>query len=112
MKVAIVGSRTISEIELSCHLPKETTEIISGGAKGVDTIAALYAQEQKIRLTVFLPEYQKFGRAAPLKRNAQIVSAAEMVLVFWDGQSAGTRHVIDMCEKTKTPYRVIICKKA
>ncbi len=87
MRVAVVGSRTISEIELSCYLPKETTEIISGGAKGVDTIAALYAQEHKIRLTVFLPEYQKF-------------------------ESAGTRHVIDLCEKTKTPYSVIICKKA
>ena len=42
--------------------------------------------------------------------DALIVAAAETVLVFWDGLSAGTRHVIDLCEKTKTPYSVILCE--
>ena len=107
MKVAVVGSRSISEIDLSHMLPPETTEIVSGGAKGVDAAAAAYAASNGIKLTVFMPEYQLYGRAAPLKRNEKVVSHSDLVLAFWDGSSSGTKHVIRLCEKTQTPFRVI-----
>ena len=107
MKVAVIGSRSIINIDLSSYLPAQTTEIVSGGAKGVDSIAADYAKANRIKLTLFLPEYEKYGRAAPLKRNEKIVAYSDYVLAFWNGTSLGTRHVLALCEETKTPVQVI-----
>lgn len=106
MKVAVIGSRNISIQNLSDYLPKETTEIVSGGAKGVDTSAREYALSNSIKLTEFLPEYSKYKRGAPLKRNIQIIEYADMVIAFWDGKSKGTKFVIDSC--TKTGKKIVV----
>ena len=63
MKVAIIGSREFDNFDISPYIPKDTTEIISGGAVGVDTIAKTYALKHNIKYTEFLPEYDKIGRA-------------------------------------------------
>ena len=49
---------------------------------------------------MFLPEYSRYGRGAPLKRNPQIIEYADVVIAFWDGKSKGTKYVIDNCKKT------------
>ena len=54
-----------------------------------------------------MPEYERFGRAAPLKRNITIIENADLVLAFWDGKSRGTKFVIDSCEKLGVEVRVI-----
>ncbi|MBO5021694.1 MAG: DUF2493 domain-containing protein [Clostridia bacterium] len=97
MKVAVVGSRGITSLELGEYLPQDVTEIVSGGARGIDTCAKNYAHLHNIKLTEFLPDYERFGRGAPLKRNIQIINYADIVLVFWDGTSRGTKFVIDKC---------------
>ena len=99
MKVAVIGSRGIINCDLSEYLPEGTTEIVSGGARGIDSCAREYAQKHNIKLTEFLPEYDKYGRGAPLRRNIQIIDYADMVLAFWDGTSRGTKFVIDNCKK-------------
>lgn len=99
MKVAVIGSRNIQIENLSKYLPRETTEIVSGGAKGVDTSAREYAIANSIKLTEFLPDYEKYKRGAPLKRNIQIIEYADVVIAFWDGKSKGTKFVIDNCNK-------------
>ncbi len=106
MKVAIIGSRGIEQLDLGKYLPEETDEIISGGAKGVDTLAREYANAHGIKLTEFLPDYRRFGRGAPLKRNLQIIDAADLVLAFWDGKSHGTKFVIEACGKDGVPIKV------
>lgn len=106
MKVAVVGSRGLKINDLGKYLPDEVTEIISGGAKGVDTSAKEYALSHGIKLTEFLPEYERYGRSAPLKRNIQIIEAADVVLAFWDGSSRGTKYVIDNCNKRNIPVIV------
>ena len=58
------------------------------------------------RRPTFLPDYARYGRAAPLRRNVQIVAYADLVLAFWDGKSRGTRFVIDQCRKQGVPVRV------
>ena len=73
MKVAVIGSRGLTVSNLGDYLPCDTTEIISGGAKGVDTCARYYALSHGIKITEYLPEYEKYGRAAPLKRNITII---------------------------------------
>ena len=107
MKVAVIGSRCLHVDDLRQYLPKETTEIVSGGAKGIDSDARAYAQAHGIPLKEFLPEYQKYGRGAPLKRNLLIIEYADVVLAFWDGESRGTKYVIDHCRKMNVPVNVI-----
>lgn len=106
MRVAIVGSRKIEVSNLEKYLPQNITEIVSGGAKGVDSCARKYAQEHNIKLTEFLPDYAKYGRYAPLRRNITIIEYADIVLAFWDGKSRGTKFVIDNCKKAGVPISV------
>ena len=99
MKIAVIGSRNLTVDDLEKYLPKDTTEIVSGGAKGIDNCARNYALSHDLKLTEFLPEYSKYGRSAPLKRNLQIIEYADLVIAFWDGKSRGTKYVIDNCKK-------------
>lgn len=107
MRVAVVGSRKIQVGNLGNYLPDDVTEIVSGGAKGVDTCAREFALAHGIRLTEFLPDYKRYGRGAPLKRNLLIVENADLVLAFWDGASHGTKHTIDYAKKIGVPVRLI-----
>lgn len=106
MKVAVIGSRNLQIKNLEKYLPTDTAEIISGGAKGVDTSAREFALSHGIKLTEFLPEYDKYGRGAPLKRNITIIEHADLVLAFWDGKSRGTKFVIDNCHKLGVEVKV------
>ena len=110
MKTAVIGSRGLTVNNLGEYLPDGTTEIVSGGAKGIDTCAKEYALAHDIKLTEFLPDYKQFGRAAPLKRNLQIIEYADIVLAFWDGKSRGTKYVIDNCRKKGIEIKVYIIK--
>ncbi len=106
MKVAVIGSRGLIVKDLERYLPKDTTEIVSGGARGIDTCAENYAEQNGIPITVFLPDYQRYGRGSPLKRNVQIIDYADLVLAFWDGKSRGTKFVIDKCKEKNKPVRI------
>lgn len=108
MKVAVIGSRGLSVPNLEKYLPEDTDEIVSGGARGVDTSAKEYALTHGLKLTEFLPEYDKFGRGAPLKRNITIIEYADLVLAFWDGKSHGTKFVIDNCKERGIPVKVFL----
>ena len=108
MKIAIIGSRNIKIADLGKYLPENTLEIVSGGAKGVDTDAREYAEKNNIPLKEFLPDYRRYGRGAPLKRNIEIIEYADKVIAFWDGKSKGTKFVIDNCKKTGKDVEVFI----
>ena len=106
MKVAVIGSRSLRVDDLGKYLPEGVTEIVSGGARGVDTSAREYALANGIKLTEFLPEYDKYGRGAPLRRNITIIEHADLVLAFWDGRSHGTKFVIDRCRERGIPVKI------
>lgn len=108
MRVAVIGSRGITVSNLDKYLPEDTTEIVSGGARGVDTCARKYALSSGIKLTEFLPDYRQYGKCAPLIRNISIVQYSDMVLAFWDGSSRGAKHMIDQCRKTGTPIEIYL----
>ena len=111
MRVAVIGSRGLVVDDLGKYLPKETTEIVSGGARGIDTCAREYAQQHGLKLTEYLPEYSKYRRGAPLKRNITIIENADLVLAFWDGTSRGTKYVIDNCRKRNIPVEIHLLNK-
>lgn len=107
MRVAVVGSRDLHVDDLGVYLPEDVTEIVSGGAKGIDTDARIYALQHGIKLTEILPEYEKYGRNAPLLRNVSIIENADLVLVFWNGISHGTGFVVKICQKRNIPMKLI-----
>ena len=106
MRVAVIGSRGLYVEDLGSYLPEGTTEIVSGGARGVDASAREYALRHGLKLTEFLPEYSRYGRGAPLRRNIAIIESADLVLAFWDWRSKGTKHVIDNCKKRNIPVQI------
>ena len=108
MKLAIIGSRTLSIETLADFLPDHVTEIVSGGAAGIDSLAAVFAAEHQLKLTVFLPQYEKYHRAAPLKRNEQIADYADRAIAIWDGHSKGTAHAIRQFRNRNKPIRVFL----
>lgn len=106
-KIAVVGSRSISAFDLSPYIPTDCELIISGGAKGVDTLAEKYALSHEIETLILKPDYERFGRGAPLKRNESMIQQADMVLAVWNGKSRGTAYSIEYAKKQGKPVQVI-----
>ena len=103
MKVAVVGSRGFSDYKLlSETLDKiKITLIISGSAKGADTLGEQYAKDNGIETKIFKPDWEKHGKAAGMLRNTDIINEAELVVAFWDGSSKGTLDSINKAKKNK-----------
>jgi hypothetical protein len=112
MRIGIIGSRDAcgSEEErykIICGaVPVNCTEIVSGGAEGIDTLAERYAREHSLMFKKFEPEYYKYGKNAPLMRNAQIIEYANLILAFWDGKSRGTAQAVKLCCETDKPVEI------
>jgi hypothetical protein len=102
--LAVIGSRGLG----SEHYPQLALDldalaqaeggfsmIISGGALGVDTLLAeRYARERNLPIRIFLPDYAKYKKAAPLVRNREIIAHADLVYCLFDGKSKGTAHAL------------------
>lgn len=101
MKVAIIGSRGFTDYDLvkKTLQPLGITLIISGGAKGADTLGENYAKENGIETLIFKPDWKTYGKIAGFLRNTQIVEASELVVAFWDMESKGTKNSIDKANK-------------
>jgi hypothetical protein len=78
--------------------------VVSGGADGPDSWGEEFAEEEHIKLKLFLPDWKRYGRSAGFRRNADIVNAADIVLLFWDGQSRGTKHDLELCQAADKSY--------
>ena len=109
MNVAVIGSRTFDDyILLYETLDKyEIAKIISGGAKGADSLAKKYSISKNIPILELKPNWD-LGRHAGLLRNTDIVNAADIVIAFWDGKSNGTRDSINKAKKLNKTVNVII----
>ena len=109
MLVAIVGSRSIfpDDDTIFWNMPDQTTKIISGGAKGVDSCAERCANNFGFKFLAVLPDYPVHGRKAPLIRNQEIINKCNYVLAFWNGKSSGTGHTINLAKKAGLPVRVV-----
>lgn len=108
MKLLIAGSRGIENFDLSKYVPTEIELIISGGAKGIDAVAEKYADDHGIKKIIIKPDYARYGRAAPIKRNEEMVDLADAVLIIWDGHSKGTKYTSDYAAKKNKALRVVL----
>ena len=107
MKVTIVGSRGV-HVNVADYVPEGTTEIITGGARGIDTLAEQYARLEGIPLRIFYPDTKALGKMAYFVRNDQIVDASDVVVAIWDGKSRGTQYTIRRAMKLDKPVKIHI----
>ena len=108
MKLLIVGSRSITNFDLSPYITENVDTVISGGAGGVDSLAEQYADLHRLSKYILRPRYDLYGRAAPLKRNEQMVDIADALLIIWDGRSKGTQHTLKYAEKMKKQVTLVV----
>ncbi len=105
--VTIIGSRSIKEVNFDLFIdPTHVSQIISGGAIGVDTLAEQWAKRNHIDFVCYKPNYDLFGRRAPLVRDEEMIKACDIVIAFWDGQSTGTKYTLNYAKKIGRPYIV------
>lgn len=107
MKLAIIGSRGLW-VDVAPYLPPGVTEILSGGARGIDRCAEACARRLGLPLRVFLPDYEHYGRGATHRRNRQMAEACDSLLAIWDGQSRGTQSTIQHARRLGRPVRVVL----
>ena len=111
MKLLIAGSRTINDYHILDEAMKiinvKSSLIISGEAKGVDTLAKKYALNNKINYKGFPVKWSEYGKAAGHIRNSEMIEEADAVLVIWDGKSRGTQDTIKKAKKKNIPLTII-----
>ena len=116
-KVIVAGSRTFHETNenyefMKAHLDhllqnQKDVIIISGTAKGADTLGERYAQEKGYDCIRLPAEWEKYGRSAGYKRNEEMAIISDASVLFWDGKSRGTMHMKNLSKKHSIPYRII-----
>lgn len=114
-KVIVAGGRDFNNYKLleykldALLINKEKSEIviISGMAKGADSLALIYAEKNNLKVEKYAADWDQYGKSAGYKRNQQMADNANALIAFWDGQSRGTKHMIDIATKAKLQVRVI-----
>lgn len=110
--IAIIGSRDfknknlLDETMQKLHQTYTISQIISGGAKGADTMGVQWANKNDIPTTVFYPDFKKHKRAYHF-RNRQIVKASDIIVAFWNGHSTGTKYTINFAKSLEKEVIVI-----
>ena len=96
LRLAVVGSRDYPRLDLvwdfviKLAVRRPNSIIISGGARGVDTVAAAAGRLAGLEVKELIPDWGRFGNYAGFLRNSEIIDAADAVAIFWDGVSRGT----------------------
>jgi hypothetical protein len=102
MRVIIAGSRDITDYQALCDAVQQSDfpvgRVLTGMARGVDTLAIRYATEKCLPLDQFPAQWNKWGRSAGYRRNEQMAQNADALIAIWDGRSPGTRHMIDVAK--------------
>lgn len=116
--ILVVGSRTFDDYDmLKKTLDRllnsvENIEIVSGGARGADSLAERYAKEKGFSLKVFYANWNKYGKSAGYRRNAEMHQYISMYpericVAFWDGKSKGTAHNFELAKRYNTNIEII-----
>lgn len=112
-RLVVAGSRdfddyTLLSAELDKLLAGKTNiTIVSGTARGADRLGERYAAEHNLRIERFPAEWEKYHKGAGPIRNMKMVQSADVVIVFWDNESSGTKNIIECARKEDIPYRIV-----
>tara|TARA_B100001778_G_scaffold334668_1_gene347044 strand:- start:3310 stop:3681 length:372 start_codon:yes stop_codon:yes gene_type:complete len=104
MRVILAGGRDFSDydgmVQGIADSGFEISQVVSGGARGADALGEKYAKKNGIELNIFPADWEQFGKAAGHIRNAEMADNADALIAFWDGESRGTKNMIETA-KTK-----------
>lgn len=112
-RVIIAGSRSFQDYETlkqKCDYylqSKEKIAVICGMARGADMLGRRYAQEKGFPCIEYPADWKKYGKCAGYIRNRQMAQTANALLAFWDGESRGTKNMIELAEEYGLDMRVI-----
>lgn len=114
-KVVVAGGRDFNDYELLkrklthflSRFKPEEIEIVSGGAKGADLLGERFAKEKGCSIKSFIPDWDRYGKGAGYRRNAEMAKYADACVAFWDGSSKGTKHMINLAEKEKIKLKIV-----
>jgi len=111
MKIIIAGSREFNDYKLFKRICdreiKQSDTIVSGCARGADTLAIHYAKERKLNLLKFYADWDKYGKRAGYLRNIKMAENSDCLIAFWDGKSKGTEHMINIAHDLKLKVMVV-----
>lgn len=103
MRTIIVGSRTILDVKKVYRAVADSdfnvTEVVSGCAKGVDLLGEEFAINMGIPIKKFPADWDNYGKSAGYIRNLAMAEYADALVAIWDGESKGTKHMIDIATK-------------
>ena len=107
MKVIVAGSRDITSYTIVKQVIESALvafkgrigEVVSGGARGVDTLGERYAKEMRVPVKLFMADWNTNGKAAGYIRNGEMADYADALIAVWDGVSKGTGHMIDQARQ-------------
>lgn len=108
-RVGIVGSREFAPLSLVCELVASLPSgvcVVSGAARGVDSVAASSARKCGLNVVEFAADWSR-GRSAGMERNSDIIKNAHVVIAFWDGSSKGTAHSIQLAHRSGVPCFIV-----
>ena len=97
-------------------IKKEQITIVSGGANGADKLGERFANECGLRTRIFVANWDRYSRRAGYMRNVEMAEFAAdkenglaygALIAFWDGQSKGTKHMIDTAKKNGMDVHVV-----
>lgn len=110
-KILVVGGRDFKDKAVLKQILSNIPccfALISGGAKGADTLAEKWAKKNNIKTIIIKPNYAKHGsKKAPHIRNQKLVNMSDRVIAFWNGKSRGTKSTIDKAKHGKKPTKII-----
>ena len=103
MRTIIAGSRGITDYAEVCRAVRDSgihiTTVVSGGARGVDRLGERYAREHGIPLEVYRADWERDGKTAGYLRNDVMAYVSDALIALWDGQSRGTKHMVDISKR-------------
>lgn len=117
MRIIVAGSRTFNDYQF---MEKKLDQflagmkdpvIISGGARGADTLAIRYALNNGLKNEVYPADWNTYGKSAGFRRNELMSTKADMVIAFWDGKSKGTEHMINLMTKLNKKSVTVLYKE-
>ena len=102
MRTIIAGSRDITDYSILEEAIKQCgwipTVVISGAARGADTLGEEWADKNKVTLEKCPADWNKYGKSAGYKRNQEMAEIAGALIALWDGKSRGTKHMIEIAD--------------
>lgn len=91
--------------KLLCNITDEIT-VVCGQAKGADTLGEQYATEKGYTIDYYPAQWKLYGKRAGYLRNEQMAQNADALAAFWNGESRGTKHMIELAKRYGLKVRV------